>query len=136
MSLLRRAFVIGLIGLIIGVASGVGFAYWRRLTRGSVVATTTPDQTLTLRCTGGLAPEIIVTWPAKLTSVMDGLERSVDADAWQKVFSSGSTPKVTGYTDRAVALDRDYHYRVRVLPTGPYATVSIHTDQATCTSTP
>lgn len=133
MSFFRKAFTVALLGLILGTAAGTGFAYWRRVTQGSIVMTTgSPDGSLTLRCTNGTAPTIHVTWPAKITSLISDLERSIDGGAWQKLYPTGAKPLATGYRDTNVVLGHQYQYRVRLFEKGPFTSATIMADQSTC----
>lgn len=132
MSSFRTTLVIALLGLLLGATAGTGFAYYRRVTQGSVVTYGSPDGTLTLECTGGTTPKIRITWPVKLTSQMGSLERSIDGGAWQKVFSGTSKPMTTGYRDTDVLPDREYQYRVRITDKAPFVSARIRTDESTC----
>ncbi len=107
----RHTAVIILVGLIVGLAVGVGYSY---LTRESDPRTATSEGlgVMELFCSGGQVPRVLVTWPQRATGTIMSLERQQVDGPWVSIFAAGMEINPEGYEDTNVVLGITYRYRL------------------------
>ena len=132
----RRFLVILILGLIVGLGIGVGYAAWRKQGFSSLFSTkSTLLGDLAVECSGGTKPVILVTWTATLNPVIGGLERSVASGSWRTIGAptQASGTGQTHVTDEDVQPGVTYAYRVVSNGDVVASIVSLTADEATCT---
>ena len=137
MSSFRTTIVMILLGLIVGAGLGVGYLTWAK--RGFPVpryGTLGQPQIkgLGVTCSGGAMPVVLVTWTKELDPFADGLERSINGGAWHTLGRPLSDSGQPHFVDTDVQPNTRYLYRMVKGWFPVSATVSITTDQASCTA--
>jgi hypothetical protein len=107
----RHGIVVTLIGLIVGLAIGVGYSY---LTREDAPSAATSEGlgVMELFCTGGQVPKVLVTWPQRATGTIKSLDRQQVGGPWVSIFAAGTEVNPEGYEDTNVVLGVTYRYRL------------------------